>query len=163
MKKLVFFSLTAILLAALACQEKTDTEKEKEAIIAVIEEEKDAFFSQDYSRMAETWVQDPVSLKVYMDKKGYTRYEGWDAISKHDQGNVQDTSIDRNSIKLSFANFQFNIMNNSAWGFFDAHWTGISKGDTIDSYQTRIVVLKKVDGEWKFTLMAIQTITPEKE
>lgn len=156
MKKLVYFSLTLILLAAIACQEKTDLEKEKEAIMAVIEQEKDAFFSKDYSRMAQTWAQEPVSFKVYMDDKGYTMYEGWDAISKHDQGNVQDTSIDRNSIKLSFANYQFNIMNSSAWALFDAHWAGISKGDTIDSYQTRIVVLKKVEGEWKFTLMAMQ-------
>lgn len=163
MKKLVFVALTVILLAGISCQKKTDIEKEKAAIKAVIEEEKNAFFAQDYNRIAETWAQEPSSYKIYMDDKGYTKYEGWEAISKHDQVNVQDTSLDRKSIKLSFTNYQFDIMNNSAWGLFDAHWSGISKGDTINSYQTRIVVLKKVNGEWKFTLMAMQSITPDKK
>jgi len=163
MKKLVYVSLTVILLACLSCQKKTDTEKEKTAIEAVIEQEKDAFFARDINMMAETWAQEPSSLKVYMNDKGYTKYEGWDAISKHDQSNLQDTSFDRKAVTLSFTNFQFDIMGNSAWGLFDAHWAGISNGDTIDSYQTRIVVLKKLDGEWKFTLMAMQSINPDKQ
>lgn len=163
MKKLVYIALTIVLLAGISCQTKTDIEKEKVAIKAVIEEEKNAFFAQDYDRMAETWAQEPSSYKVYMDDKGYTKYEGWDAISKHDQGNVRDTSFDRKSINLSFTNYQFDIMNNSAWCLFDAQWAGISKGDTINSYQTRIVVLKKVNREWKFTLMAMQSIIPNKK
>jgi|PlaIllAssembly_1097288.scaffolds.fasta_scaffold245412_2 hypothetical protein len=161
MKKLSFLIISSMVMFFSACQPKVDIEKEKEAIKAVIEEEKNAYMSQDFTRMSETWAQESSSIKVYMNIKGYTKDEGWDAISKRDQGNVQDTSWDRKLAKFDFNNYQINVINNSAWVLFDAHFWGIRNEDTISVYQTRIDVLKKVDGKWKFTFMAMQSITPK--
>jgi hypothetical protein len=161
MKKYLLTLFALLFLAGTSCKEKIDIEKE--AIKAVIEEEKNAFFGQDYARMAETWVQEPSSFKVFLTNKGYSKDEGWDAISKSDQKNVQDNSWDRKLMTLTFSNYQIDVMNNSAWVLLDAHWEGIYKGDTTSMYQTRINVLKKVDGKWKFTLMAMQAITPDKK
>src|SRR5674476_213042 len=81
--------LTAVIFIALSsCEEKIDIEKEKEAIKAVFEQEKDGFFAQDLDAMAETWIQEPSSVKMYMSAEGQTKFEGWDAINKHSREEI---------------------------------------------------------------------------
>jgi hypothetical protein len=155
--------IVCLLLTGTSCKElsdtsrkdKTDIGKEKDAIKAVIEEEKNAFFSQDYSRMADTWVRGPSSAKVFLDSTGHTTQDGWDEISKGDQEGVKDNSWDRKQTTLTFSNYQIHVMNHSAWVLLDAHWEG-----GLSLNQTRICVLTKIDGKWRFTLMAMQRITP---
>ena len=154
MKK-IYFLLAIIFLAGTACQEKTDIEKEKEAIKTVIEAEKEAFYSKDYSRIAETWIQEPSSYKIYLNQNGNNIFEGWEAISKHDLQNVQDTSWDRSQLKMDFSNYRINIIENTAWVLFDCYNNGIYQGNNISTLNTRIYVLRKIEGEWRFSLMAM--------
>lgn len=158
MKKILLALFVLSFLATTSCQEKIDTAKEEAAIKAVFEEEKDAFFSQDAARMAETWIQEPSSVKIYMTDKGQTKSDGWSAISKHDQENIKDNSWDRKLVKLVFSDFQINVRNTNAWVMCAAKWDGIFRSDTLSSSQTRINILKKVSGKWKFELMAIYQI-----
>ena len=154
MKK-IYFLVTIIFLAGTACQERIDIDKEKEAIKAVIEAEKEAYYSCDYPRIAETWIQDPSSYKIYLNQNGNSIFESWEAISKHDQQNVQDTSWDRSQLKMDFSNYRINIIENTAWVLFDCYNNGINQGDTISILNTRIYVLRKVEGRWRFSLMAM--------
>ena len=80
MKKL--FCLLLLVFVSLiyfsSCEKKIDIEKEKQAIKAVFEQEKNAFFKQDLAGMADTWVKDQSSVKIYMGSNGQTKLSGWD-------------------------------------------------------------------------------------
>jgi hypothetical protein len=163
MKRHLMVLVTLIFLVGISCEEKIDVTKEKEAIKAVFEEEKIGFLNQDYARMAETWIQEPSSIKIFMTDKGQTKFDGWDAVSKEDQSGTKDNSWDRKLVTVSFTNYQIDVMNTSAWVMCETHWNGIYKNDTINVVQTRINVLKKVDGKWKFALMAIYNLPTKTE
>ena len=155
MKKLALFTPVLIMVTVISCKARMDVAKEKEDIIAVIENEKEAYFNQDYSGISEAWIQEPSSYKIYMNENGNILFDGWDAISKHDQENLQDTSWDRSQVRMDFSNYRINVIDNTAWVLFDCHNNGIVQGDTISILDTRIYVLKKVEGNWKFSLMAM--------
>jgi hypothetical protein len=158
MKKTMMGLLSLGLLTMAACQEKIDVAKEKEAIKAVFEAEKAGFFSRDASAMAETWVQEPSSAKIYMSAQGQTRYDGWDAVRKHDLGLTKDDSWDRNLVKAEYSDYQIDIMDDSAWVLCKAAFSGTGDSANMNVQQSRIVVMKKVGGKWKFALMAIYNI-----
>lgn len=156
MKKYLTALLLLVFITGTSCNEKTDSEKEKEAIKAVIEQEKDAFFSQNFSLMAETWLHEPSSVKIYLSAEGQLKFEGWDAISQHDQINLADTTLNRHTVNLSFRDFQIYMLGDeSAWVMYEAVWEGMNQGNPIYMVQTRINVLKKVGDNWKFSLMSI--------
>lgn len=157
--------LTAVIFIALtSCEEKIDIEKEKEAIKAVFEQEKDGFFAQDLDVMAETWIQEPSSVKMFMSAEGQTKFEGWDAISKNSREQVADTTWDRKLIIVTFKDYQINILDDeSAWVMCSALWESTYQGAPMKMVQTRIQVLEKTEGKWKFALMALYNQPQEKE
>jgi hypothetical protein len=53
-------------------------------------------------------------------------------------------------------------MGNSAWVFCDTDWSGVVRGQDMKVKQSRIAVLKKINGEWKFALLAIYRIPEAK-
>jgi|WetSurMetagenome_2_1015567.scaffolds.fasta_scaffold160377_1 hypothetical protein len=163
MKKYLPFLLVIVLVAGAAFKEKVDIEKEKEAIKAVLQEEKAGFFNQDLKMMNDTWVQDPYSCKFNLGAKGFTGNLGFDEISKRSQKEVEDTSWDRKLVTATYSNYQFNISKTSAWVVCNLHWQGTYKGEALTLDQTRINVLAKVDGKWKLNLMAMQTVNPDKK
>jgi len=152
-----------VLLAGTSCQKKMDIEKEKEAIQAVFEAEKAAYFKQDDKAMGEFWIKLPSSVKIAMSANGQKRYDGWDNINAAYQEEIQDTSWNRELVRATFTNYQINVRNTAAWVLCEANWEGIFMGDTISVTQTRINVLEKDDGKWKFSLMAYYTIPPVPE
>jgi hypothetical protein len=163
MKKLVLLLPAVIFMTLVSCEEKIDINKEKEAIKAVFEQEKAGFFNQDYATMAETWIQEPSSVKIYMSAEGQTKFEGWEAISKHDQENLADTTWNRKLFTLTFLNYKINLLDDeSAWVMSEAKWEGIYQGAPMKTVQTRINILQKTNGKWKFALMAIYNQPQEK-
>ena len=83
MKKYVLTLFAIILLAGTSCQEKIDIEKEKEAIIAVIEEETNAFLDNDFDRLSNTFVQDETNIRLMAEKSSYTYNLGWENVSSY--------------------------------------------------------------------------------
>lgn len=156
--------LTAVIFIALSsCEVKIDIEKEKEAIKALFEQEKDGFFAQDLDAMAETWIQEPSSVKIFMSADGQTKFEGWDAIIKNSQKEVADTTWNREQITVTFKDYQINLLDEeSAWVMCNALWDGTYQGTPMKMVQTRIQVLEKTDGKWKFALMALYNQPQEK-
>jgi hypothetical protein len=150
---LIFFS---------SCEEKVDIEKEKEAIKTVFEQEKDAFFQQDLEGMADTWVKDQSSVKIYMNSNGQTKMLGWDKINEVSQQEISDTSWNRQLVKVDISNYQIDVMEDCAWVLCDYHWEGTLNESPLSMDQSRICVLKKANEVWKFVLMAMYTI-PQKE
>ena len=134
---------------------QTDNAKEEAAIKAVFEADKTAYFNQDYIEMGENWVKEPSTMKYYLTPKGSTKIIGWENVDASQKKETEDNSWDRNQVKATFSNYRINIMDNSAWVFCETDWEGMFKGEKINLKQERIVVMKKVDGKWKFSLMGI--------
>ncbi|MFZ2287191.1 MAG: hypothetical protein WAV93_09420 [Bacteroidales bacterium] len=156
MKNLMLLFTVILLASLISCEEKIDIEKEKEAIKAVFEQEKEGFFNQDAKVMAETWIQEPSSVKMYMLDDGQTKFTGWDAIKKHDEENVADTSLDRKKFTVTFRDYEIQLLEDeAAWVTCETVWNGVENDLPVELIQTRINVLRKDQGKWKFALMAI--------
>jgi hypothetical protein len=161
MKTKLLIPLILILGITMSCQKKIDKANEEVAIKAVIEEEKSAFMDRDFERMAATWIHNPSSVKIYMDKEGQKSFLGWDKIREADKESWAKDSYDRKKITLDFSDYQFNIYNECAWILCKAtwHWNDNGKPNTVK--QNRILAFEKQDGKWKYTLMAIYHIPGE--
>jgi ketosteroid isomerase-like protein len=146
-----------------ACEEKIDVAKEEAAIKAVFEAEKDAFMKQDAAAMAEFWVQDAFSKKIWFSATGENVISGWENIDASQQKEVADNSWDRSLITCTFSDYEIDIMDESAWIYNKTNWKGTYKGQKADMNQSRIAVMKNIDGNWKFTLMAIYNFPMEEK
>jgi hypothetical protein len=101
-------------------------------------------------------------MKYWFTSKGPTKIDGWDNINASQKKESEDTTWDRKQVKATFSNYQIEIMGESAWVFYEATWEGIFRGDTMILKQNRIVVMKKVDGKWKYSLHSIFQIPKAK-
>jgi hypothetical protein len=157
--------ITLIFAAAipLLCHAADDIQKEKEAIKAVIEEEKAGFLALDDARMAATWIQQPSSMKLYVSQGKQTRIDGWDAIKADDQDYLKRRRANADRPQVEFSNYRITVTGDSAWVVCDARWEGISEGAPFTGTQSRVNVLQKENGRWKIALMAISQLTFEKK
>jgi len=83
MKKNFALLLVLVFLGSISCQEKIDIEKEKEAIIAVIQGEKDGFSNMDFDQWSKNVLQDSSYIWMasnsdeYWLSKGYSEQVEW--------------------------------------------------------------------------------------
>jgi hypothetical protein len=145
------------------CQPKVDVEKEKDAIKAVLEEEKKGYFERNFDKIASTWVQKPSSVKMFMGEKGEYELFGWTKISESDKEGISKDWSDYKNMDVKYSDFQFSIYEESAWIVYKARWDWIFKDQPKKLEQTRIMAFEKVEGKWKITLMAIYNIPTEKQ
>jgi len=150
MKNFLSLSLAVIVFSIIACSGKMDIEKEMAAIQAVIEEEKDAFFAQDFNRMAATWVQEPSSVKLYMAGKGPVEFLGWEKIAEHDKENIPKSPSEYEKMNCIFSDYNFNINDDNSWVVLKATWDGLYNGKQQHIEQTKILAFKKIEGKWKW-------------
>jgi hypothetical protein len=161
MKKYLLVLFYLFFLTGISCKEKIDVEKEKEAIKTVFEQEKAAYFNQDNNAIGEFWMKEPSSMKYWLSSDGPNKIDGWDNINMSQKKETEDNSWDRKKVTATYSDFQINIMGESAWVYCATTWEGVFRGDTMKAKQNRFVVLRKVDGKWKYALHAILQI-PEK-
>lgn len=138
-----------------SCKIKIDIGKEEAAIKAVFEADKEAFLKQDAKAMREFWVQDANSQKIWLSGKDEKVIVGFENIDESQQKEVGDNSWDRKKVTCTFSDFKINVIDESAWITSKTNWKGTFKGQPIGMNQSRIVVMKKIAGNWKFALMAI--------
>jgi hypothetical protein len=143
------------------CQPKVDLEKEKDAIKAVLEEEKRGYLEKNFEKIASTWVQKPSSVKMFMGEKGGVELFGWAKISESDKEGISKDWSDYKNMDVKYSDFQFNIYETSAWIVFKARWDWILKDKPGKLEQTRIMAFEKVKDNWRITLMAIYNLPIE--
>jgi ketosteroid isomerase-like protein len=163
MKTKLFILMTLAIWVFTACEEKIDLAKEETAIKAVFEADKTAYLNQDAVAMAEFWVQDASSQKIFQSITGENVISGWENINASQQKEVEDTSWDRKQVTCTFSDFKIDIMDESAWIYNKTNWKSTFKGQPADMNQSRIAVMKKIDGNWKFALMAIYNFPMEEK
>ncbi|MBN1819176.1 MAG: nuclear transport factor 2 family protein [Prolixibacteraceae bacterium] len=148
MKKLFFFVLIPFVI--FSCHH--DEQKEKEAVLKVLQEEGDEFAVNNLEKVLALHIQDETATRI----EGITIYSGWDDIKalyeKYITRNMADTVfINPRNIK---ENCIVNVNGNSAWVVCDNTWKWEIEGQPRESKNKQIAVLKKDNGNWKFALNA---------
>jgi len=133
-------------------KEDAALEKEKAAILEVIERQAAAFWAKDLERWADTWVHGPYIRRLgWSAPGGVVSVEGWEAIrARMEKGMAENPKPNLTPAKLARERLNFRIYADVAWVTFEQH--GVATGEPrFDmpglSYETRI--LEKHNGEWK--------------
>ena len=158
MKKTSFIFIAVSLLACYSCQEKIDVEKEKAAIIEVLNAEGSAFAANDLERVFALHVQDELATRL----DGYRIYRGWDEIKSlyesYLAGNIQDTSW-KNPRNIK-ENVILKVTGNTAWLICDNIWKYEFNNKSVEWGNVQIAFFEKMDGEWKFSFNAFVPARP---
>ena len=159
--KMNFIALfTIIFFAGTSCQEKIDIEKEKEAIIAVIETETDAFLSKDFERLAATYVQDETNIRLSANKSGYNFYVGWEELGSLFKEYIENNP-DPSKDTYEKTNYKIKVYMKSAWVINDE--TVYDSDGEIRMMMIEVRFLEKVNGEWRIVyLSVVDTISYDK-
>lgn len=150
MSKFIFVLITVIFYAGTSCQQKIDVEKEKAAIIAVIEEETDAFYDRDYERLVACHVRDESNIRLTASKRGFDYTVGWqDSGLKKFIENDPDLDLSK-EVK---SNFEIKVYPESAWAVYDnEHYS--EDGELVNK-GIHAQFLEKHEGDWKIVYFSI--------
>lgn len=159
---IIFGSLLLLSCLFNACQPQIDVEAAKKSIIAVNEEERDAYFAKDIARLEKVWVQEPASKRYFSSERSLTILDGWAEIKADYQEDFEaEWWDDYEDVKADFSNYEIHVHGNSAIVYHDILWTGKHLGEPFESTQKRILFLVNLDGTWKMSFTAQLTV-PEK-
>ncbi len=131
-------------------------EKEKAAILAVLERQAAAFWAKDFQGWADTWLHaDYVRRVGWSEAGGVSSVQGWEAIGALMKKNMTDNpKPNLTPAKLVRDRLNIRISRDVAWVTFEQH--GVDTGEPrFDmpglSYETRI--FEKHDGKWKIVYL----------
>jgi hypothetical protein len=160
MKKYELTLFALILLAGTSCHEKIDIEKEKKAIIAVIEEETNAALARDYDRFAANHVLDETNIRLGISKSGYNFYTGWEEIGSYFKEYFKNNP-EPDTRKYEKINHKIKVYKDSAW---DVHNELVydSKGEVVQR-EIGVRFLEKVNGKWKIVYLSYLDIKSYEE
>ncbi len=153
MKTNLFVLLILAVLAATACQEQIDVDKEKEAIIAVVNAESNAYLARDFETLSSYMVQDSLHIQLYASKWNFEYVVGWeDAVEGYKKDFANDSAWNKmKNPRLERKNYYIKVYPQSAWAVFKTIYKWDE--DTI-THKWKVIetrFLEKVDGEWKIT------------
>ena len=136
-------------------------EKEKEDIIAVIEEETDAFIHRDYERWANTYVQDETTIRLSAGSNGYNFVNGWDDLNSSFKEAFEDSP--NLQVKAVKTNYKIKVYGNAAWVICDEKFVNSETGEDIGGALIEARILEKVNGEWKIVYLSYINTTSYEE
>ena len=135
-----------------------DPETEREAVIAVIEEEKAAFYAADIDRIAATWVQDESARKLVI--KGEEQYEttGIENILEGDRKALNREIDGKTRWESGYQNYEIDLKGESAEAKFIS-WHRASTAEGIKETRfRRVAQLEKRKGKWLIREVNLQLI-----
>ncbi len=149
MKYTILFALIIAVFAISGCEKAIDYEKEKAAIIALMEKETQTYIDRDFDGMFSTHVQDSLNMRLTAGASNYVFAQGWEDVSRHMTGDEteDDLGVDIHST-VEKTNFRMKIYPQSAFVVCDQKWTSQYE----DDMQVRF--LEKVEGEWKISFVS---------
>lgn len=144
MKKAILVLGSFLFIVNYSCNKKIDFEKEKEAILAVSEEEAAGTYGSDFERWSATYLQDSTNIRILASKTGFVICSGWDEVSSYVKA---DLAIKRIGYKEVRTPIRIKIYEESAWFVFDNEVFN-NKGELVWK-QIQTNFLEKHDGSWK--------------
>jgi len=148
MKKLIFAFALVLLAGVTFGQKKIDIEKEKEAIIKVVQEEGDAFNDRDFDRFVETFVHNETASRLQATKNSYSYYVGWEEMRPLYKDYFENNP-EPNTAKRIRTNYKIKVYKEIAWATFN------EQNGPDGSMELKDILLEKVEGEWKIVSLTI--------
>lgn len=137
------------------CQESFDYEKEREAIIKVINQETNAYLARDSEAVYATHVHDSLNMRLTAGADNYVFLQGWDQVRKHLMGDQTEDDLNPDlHIKVDKTNYRMKIYSNSAFVVCDQKWTSQYDEDVNEINSIQVRFLEKIDGEWKIAFVS---------
>jgi ketosteroid isomerase-like protein len=154
MKKFLLALFAFSLLAVVCCQDESGIEKDKKAIVAVIEAEKTAYYTQDLAGLDASWVQDASSQKLFLTSHGITELKGWDEIH---QNHIEAIESDWNEHveTVQYSDFSINVYGSTALVMHNSEHQITDHGAESILNMRRILHLVKIEDDWKIDMMAM--------
>ena len=150
---LVLATLAAAIFSG--CEQAIDMEKEKAAIIKVINEETDAYLARDFEAMYATHVHDSLNMRLTAGADNYVFAEGWEEVSKHMSGDETEDDLTPDlHINVEKSNYRMKIYPNSAFVVCDQKWTSTYGEDVTEINSIQVRFLEKIEGEWKISFVS---------
>jgi len=150
--------LSALIIAAFAitgCEKALDIEKEKAAIIEVMNKETQTYIDRDFEGMFSTHLQDSTNIRLTAGADNYVFAEGWENVSRHMTGNETEDELSADlHITVEKTNYRFKICPESAFVICDQKWISRYDEDVTEIKSIQVRYLEKVDGEWKISFVS---------
>jgi len=137
------------------CEKPIDYEKERAAIIAVMEKETQTYIDRDFEGMFSTHVQDSLNMRLTAGADNYVFAQGWEDVSRHMMGDQTEDDLGPNlHINVEKTNFRMRIYPGSAFVVCDQKWTSQYEDDVIEINSIQVRFLEKINDEWKISFVS---------
>jgi ketosteroid isomerase-like protein len=90
---------------------------------------------------------------------------GWKQMYETMKANMQNDTVlaDYKDMKFTKSDYVIKVHPDCAWAFFNEKFTATYKGEPIETEDTQVRILEKVDGQWKIAFMGSIDVTSYKE
>jgi hypothetical protein len=144
MKKYLLPLVILAVFSFASCEEKIDIEKEKEAIIALIEEETASYYASDSERWSAVFLQDSTFFNITALKTGFNYSDGWESFLSDRKEYIEE---EREESKYVRTPIRIKIYEESAWVVCE-EVTLFNDGKTVWK-QLLTYFLEKQNSKWK--------------
>lgn len=131
-----------------SCNPKTDIEKEKVAIKALINSETQAGLQQDTAKISQFYIRDDFQTRLSATCDTFFLFRGWNEISTflidYDMSGLTD-------IKFSKDFYQIKVIGDAAWAIYKDTWTFNQNGIAATMNILLMMSLEKKNNEWKIS------------
>ncbi len=154
---LIYFMATLFVLACGNSAQKADEalQKEKDAILATIEQETEAFFARDYDSWKANYVQEDYVFQAWSNRDGtFDSSVGWESIDntvgRYIHDNPEPVSshpiVERKNIKFKFYGDDVAYL---TWDQFNS-----DRENKLFFHSKEVRLLEKIGGEWKIVCVS---------
>ena len=155
MRYSILFILAIALTGVTGCEQEINVDKERSAIIAVINQETDAYLERDYESVYATHVQDSLNMRLTAGPDSYVFLEGWAEVGKHMLGNETEDDLSPDlHITVEKYNYRMKIYPVSAFVVCDQKWTSQYGDDVNEINSIQVRFLEKLEGEGRISFVS---------
>ena len=145
MKRQHLLLMATAMVLGFSCAPSIDVDKEKAAIMAVIEEETDAFYARDLDRLNAVYPADGDATHMNANDWGYDYSTNWESGNGFAEFFTNNPDPVENLEKKT--NWRIRVYPGAAWASYDNENYN-EDGELINSSK-HDQFLEKQDGEWK--------------
>lgn len=153
-------AIAVLLFFFLSCKPKVDVEAEKQAIKTALITESQTWIHKDFAKAQTFYVQDSLNTRMNVDSGSYRVIKGWDRLKLNldtvfsgDRAGIADFKIDKEFLNIK-------VMDNTAWVACRETNTLKYKGIPKKSVRLQLIVLQKIDGNWKVSSFFNSIVKP---
>ena len=155
MRYTILFILVIAAVSFTGCEKPIDYEKERAAIIAVINLETDAYLARDFETCCATHVHDSLNMRLTAGPDSYVFLQGWEQVGKHLSGDETEDDLSSNlNITVEKSNFRMRIYPTSAFVVCDQLWTSRYDDDVTEISSIQVRLMEKIGDDWKISFVS---------